>query len=260
MEAALIAVSLHLLDDLPELTGPARLRDHVVGLSGTAAVKDTLEALGIPHTEVDLLLLGGQPIGFGHHLADGDRVEVHPVPPAAQEGREEMPEARLQPRPLAWDRFVCDRHLGRLARMLRTLGFDTLYRNDWTEAQIVAAARHGDRAVLTGSRALLKRRTVERGRLIRSDFADEQTREVLQRFGLVRRVRPFARCNLCNGELRPVPKQEVEARIPPRTRAWLDEYFVCSSCDHLYWDGTHVERMRARIDAILAGLPGAGGR
>ena len=250
----MIAVSFHLLGDLPALTGAARAPDRVVGLSPPATAKDTLEALGIPHTEVDLLLIGGRPIGFGHRLADGDRVEAHPVPPAAAAAGPLHAEGRLQPRPLTWGRFVCDRHLGRLARMLRTLGFDTLYRNDWTEPQIVAIARRDDRAVLTGSRALLKRRTVGRGRLIRSDLVDEQAREVLLRFGLAGRVRPFARCNLCNGELRPVPKQEVLARIPPRTRAWLDAYLLCGVCGQLYWAGTHVERLRARIEAIVAPL------
>jgi uncharacterized protein with PIN domain len=250
-----IAVSFHLLDDLAALAGAGGLRDRVVGLNGPAAVKDTLEALGIPHTEVDLLLIDGLPIGFDHRLADGDRVEAHAVPPATRDESTGWPEGRLQPRPLAWDRFVCDRHLGRLARMLRTLGFDTLYRNDWTEAQIVAIARREERAVLTGSRALLKRRTVGRARLIRSDLVDEQTREIVRRFGLAERVRPFARCNRCNGELRPVPKREVLARIPPRTRAWLEEYLTCAACGQLYWEGTHVERMRARIESILASLP-----
>ncbi len=258
----MITVSFRLLDDLPALAGTPRLSDRLVALSGPASVKDTLEALGIPHTEVDLLLLGGLPIGFGHRLAAGDRIEAHAVPAAvaAEEGLELWPQARLQPRPLAGDRFVCDRHLGRLARMLRALGRDTVYRNDWTEAQIVAVARREDRAVLTRSRALLKRRTVLRGRLMRSDSVDEQVREILLRFGPASRLRPFARCIRCNGELRPVPKDDVAVRIPVRTRSWRDDYFLCRSCDHLYWEGTHVERLRSRLDAILASLPGGAPR
>lgn len=251
---AMIAVSFSLKGDLPGLAGPAGLADYVLGLAAPSSVKDALESLGIPHTEVDLLLLGGLPVGFGHRLRDGDRLEVFPPPRPAddRDGLVQWPEGRLQPRPLACDRFVCDRHLGRLARLLRLLGFDTAYRRDWTEPQIARAAARDDRVVLTRSRALLRRKAVARGCLVRSERVDEQARELARRFDLAARLRPFARCTLCNGELRPVPKAAVAERIPLRTRAWRHEYFLCRSCDHLYWEGTHVERMRERIGALLA--------
>jgi hypothetical protein len=249
----MLAISFCLQGDLASLTGVPGLRHHVVGLPEPTTVKDAIENLGIPHTEVDLLLLGGLPVGFGHRVRDADRFDVHPVPRADQAPTvaPPWPEARLQPRPLARDRFICDQHLGRLARLLRLLGFDTLYSNDWGETEIARKATRDHRAVLTCSRALLKRRAIEVGRLVRARAVDAQVCEVIERFGLIGRERPFTRCNLCNGELRPVPKSAIAVRVPLRTRSWCDSYFLCSGCDHLYWPGTHVEKMRARIAELL---------
>lgn len=251
----MIAVSFCLKGRLPALVGPTAPAHHVLGLQEPSSVKDSLQALGIPHTEIDLLLVGGLPVSFGYRVRDGDRIEVHP-PPAAAAGDEtecSWPDSRLQPRPLAWERFVCDSHLGRLARLLRLLGFDTLYRNDWREPALAAAAARETRALLTCSRGLLMRRDVGRGMLILSRQADEQAREVLARFGLAARARPFARCSLCNGDLRPVPKRDVLLRIPLRTRAWCDDYRQCRGCGQLYWEGTHVQRLRARLSALVQG-------
>jgi uncharacterized protein len=249
-----LATSLSLMGDLASLTGRPGLRHHVLGLAEPTSVREALASLGVPHTEVDLVLLGGLPVGFGHRVRDADRFEVHPVPTAAEDaaGRLAWPEGRLQPRPLGRERFVCDRHLGRLARLLRLLGFDTLYDDAWTEAQIAQAAADG-RAVLTCGRALLKRRAVTVGRLLRARDTDQQALEVIRRFGLSGRERPFARCNRCNGELRPVPKTTVAVRVPLRTRAWCDDYFLCAGCDHLYWRGTHVARMQEHFAALFEG-------
>ncbi len=255
----MLAISFSLLGDLPALTGVPGLRHHVLGLAGASSVKEALEGLGIPHTEVDLVLLGGLPVGFAHRVREADRYEAHPVPDASSADLAlPWPEARLQPRPLAAERFVCDRHLGRLARLLRLLGFDTLYGTDWTEGDIVRAAARDGRAILSCSRPLLKRRAVQQGRLVRAREVDAQAVEVIRRFGLAGRERPFARCGLCNGDLRPVPKADVAVRIPLRTRSWCDRYFLCADCDHLYWEGTHVEKLRTRIAAMLEEAQGKG--
>jgi uncharacterized protein with PIN domain len=250
METAVLSVTFTLLGDLPALAGPVATTELTRQLREPASAKDCLEAVGIPHTEVDLLRLDTGPVGFDYLVQPGDRIEVHPVPPA----REPAPPgdaARLQPRPLEQDRFVCDQHLGKLARLLRILGFDTLYQRDWREAEICRRAVADQRAILTCSRALLKRKQVTVGRLIRSRHADRQLQEVVQRFGLAARVSLFGRCSLCNGELTEVPKQRVAGRVPAQTWLWLDRYFLCRGCDQLYWEGTHVTRLRERIAAIL---------
>ena len=258
----MIEIVFQLSGDLPALIGRAGLVSSAAGekadpavrgrrLREPASLKDALEGLGIPHTEVDLLLVAGRPVSFDYLVGPGDRIEVFPTPPAGT-GELPWPEDRLQPRPLSRSRFVCDQHLGKLARLLRIPGFDTLYERDWFESKIASTVAREDRAVLTCSRALLKRNRIGRGRLVRARRADAQAAEVLHHFGLTGEVQLFGHCSLCNGRLAAVPKADVRDRIPPLTWKWRDEYFLCRHCDQLYWEGTHVARLRDRISVILA--------
>ncbi len=248
----MIRILFHLHGDLPALTSPPSPLSPARELPLPTSVKDAVEALGIPHTEVDLLLVEQKPVNFGYLVADGDRIEVHPVPEPGE--RDTLwAEARLQPRPLFSNRFICDQHLGKLARLLRLLGFDTAYNRSGTEEEIDRLANTEERSVLTCNRALLKRKSITHGRLIRSRHPDLQVEEVVSRFRLAGHILLFDRCCVCNGELAAVPKASVLSRIPPRTRQWRDEYYCCLHCDRLYWEGTHVAAMRRRIACILAG-------
>ncbi|MFO7652597.1 MAG: Mut7-C RNAse domain-containing protein [Candidatus Krumholzibacteriia bacterium] len=200
------------------------------------ALKDAIEAAGVPHVEV-----GGAVTGDGRRLAltgpaPTDTVAV--ILPA-------------DPYPLDPPRFVCDQHLGKLARLLRVMGFDTAWHRHWIEPDVARCALNERRAVLTRSRALLMRRAILDGLLVRSDLVDAQAVEVVRRFLLADRVELFGRCSVCNGRLEPVRKDVVADRIPPRTAAWLDEYDLCSDCDRLFWKGTHVERLRKRVAAVV---------
>ncbi len=230
----MIAVTIELRGDLPDLLrgrGPSRVTRR---LSGSTSVKDAVEALGVPHCEIGSVTAGTQRVDWSYQVRDGDRIRVEPA----------------RPQPLQESGFICDRHLGKLARMLRLLGFDTTYDDTWGEARIARHATAERRAILTGSRSLLKRRAIPRGQLIRSPLVDEQVVEVLVRFDLLNRIDLFGRCGRCNGALRTVAKQDVADRIPPRTARWLDTYYICRVCDQLYWEGTHVTALRARIAAI----------
>jgi uncharacterized protein with PIN domain len=257
-----MAIQLHLRAELAEL---ARFRGGPVWqrkLREPSSLKDCLEAAGVPHTEVDLVLVDGWPADFGQLLRGGERVEAFPVPPAASEEGEPdpgvvpaphlYPSHRLQPRPLVRVRFLCDRHLGKLARLLRMLGLDTIYAAEEGQADLAQRAVTEERAVLTCSRSLLVRREIACGRLIRSRVPDEQAVEVVRRFGLASRVQLFGRCSRCNGPLAEASVQEVGARVPPRTRAWLNRYRRCCTCGQVYWEGTHVARLQDRFAAVLA--------
>jgi uncharacterized protein with PIN domain len=250
-----VAVALHLHADLAELVRRGSARALALDLDEPAAVKDRLESLGIPHTEVDLLLVDGRPADLAHRLRGSELVEAYPVPPAAAEaGRGPLaPHAarRLQPRPLARTRFLCDQHLGKLARLLRMLGLDTAYDRNAREPELARRAVVEDRAVLTCHRGLLMRREILCGRLIRSRRPDDQVAEVIRRFVLVERLRPFGRCSACNGLLAAADRDEVAALVPARTRAWLDRYFRCTDCGRIYWEGTHVSRLRNRFATII---------
>ena len=212
-----------------------------------ATTKHMVEALGVPHTEVELVLVNGEPAGLDDILEEGDRVAVYPrftrLPVADV--------ARLGQRPPGRARFVADAHLGGLARLLRMAGFDTIYRNTLHDAEVEAIALDDGRAVLTRDRALLKRRGVEYGCYVRALKAEAQLLEVVERFGLAERMRPFTLCLSCNAPLRPVAKADVLARLPLRVAATQDEFSTCDRCHGVFWKGSHWQRMAGLLDTIV---------
>ena len=213
-------------------------------------VKDAIEGLGVPHVEVDLILVNGVSVGFDHRLADGDRVSVYPVFESLDIG----PVVRLREAPLRRPAFVADVHLRRLARFLRLLGFDVLHSNDFTDAQLVEISATEGRILLSRDRQLLKHGRVTHGYCVRSTDPVEQAGEVVRRFDLADSVRPFSRCPACNGCLKPVDKEVVADEIPPKTARWLDEYVRCDACGKLYWHGTHFDRLEDLIERILGAV------
>jgi uncharacterized protein len=234
---------------------PAHLRQRTVRreCEGPASVKDLIESCGVPHTEVDLVLINGDPADFARQVADGDRVAVYPrfrsVEPA--------PEVRLQPPPLATPRFVLDIHLGRLAGYLRLAGFDAAYRNDFSDEELARVSHHEDRTLLTRDRELLKRSIVTRGYFVRETIPRRQLAEIIRHFDLDRRVAPLTRCARCNAALVSVPKEDVADELPPYVRANRREFLRCSGCRRVYWEGTHVNQIRRFLRLVLQEPPPA---
>lgn len=211
-----------------------------------ASVKDMIESFGVPHTEIDVILVNGNSVDFGYIVQDGDRISVYPV----FESMDISPLLRLRPAPLRKPAFVLDTNLGRLARYLRLLGFDCLYRNDYDDDMVASIAESEPRTVLTRDRTLLRRKVITRGYFVREVHPRLQAREVLARFDLYRLVNPLSRCTHCNGTLQAVGKTEIEHRLEPKTRKYYDEFRVCSTCGHIYWQGSHHERMQHLIDEL----------
>jgi uncharacterized protein with PIN domain len=207
---------------------------------GHPAIKDTIEALGIPHTEVDLILANGESVDFAYHLQHGDYVSVYPV----FEALDITPILRVRPAPLRVTRFVCDVHLGTLARYLRMLGFDTLYPDE-------------RRILLTRDQGLVKRGVVTHGYCVRDTHPERQLLEVVRRFDLFRALEPFKRCMKCNGLLEPVPKEEILERLPPGTRHHYDVFHMCLDCQQIYWPGSHHQRMQRLIAHLRRQGPSA---
>lgn len=224
-----------------------RQRDIAYEFLGSPTVKDAIESLGVPHVEVDLIVVNGESVGFDYHLREGDRVAVYPI----FESLDISPLTRLRPRPLRRTAFVCDVHLGKLCRILRLLGFDAIQPEDPADRSLIEASRRQGRILLTRDRELLKHGSLTHGYWVRSDDPLEQAREVIRRFDLSGQARPFTRCPTCNGLLRRTEKAAVADRIPPRTAAWIDEYYICSGCGKLYWRGTHYRRLRELISRLL---------
>lgn len=221
-------------------------------VAGTRSVKDAIEAIGVPHTEVDLILVDGQSVGFDRVLCGGERVAVYPV----FERLDIAPLQHLRPRPLREPRFVLDTHLGKLARHLRMAGFDCLYRNDYTDGELITVALAERRIILTRDKGLLKQRLVTHGYFVRQTQSEQQLLEVVRAFQLETGLRPFTRCRECNAELRDVPKANVLARLPEMVRGAYDRFQLCPGCGRVYWEGTHYARLRRLLD--LTTRPDAG--
>jgi uncharacterized protein with PIN domain len=211
--------------------------------SPRTSIKDLIEAAGVPHTEVDLVLVNGVPAGFDRPIEDGDRISVYPVFESIDIGEV----TRVRPEPLRELRFVLDVHLGRLAAYLRLAGFDAVYGNALDDPELAAIAA-GGRVLLTRDQGLLKRRAITRGYWLRATSPREQLVEVLRRFDLAGAVRPFTRCLRCNALLRPVDKADVIAELQPRTRQHYDEFFRCAGCGRIYWRGGHFSALRALVE------------
>ena len=215
--------------------------------NGRNSVKDMIESLGVPHTEIDLILVNSESVDFSYIVRDGDRVSVYPV----FECFDISPLVRLRPRPLRVSRFILDVHLGRLARYLRLFGFDTYYRNDYDDAEIAEIASRERRILLTRDLGLLKRSQVTHGYFVRATNPHQQLAEVLDRMDLRRSLRPFKRCMRCNALLAPVAKEAIVERLEPDTRRYFDQFWMCAGCEQIYWKGSHYLRMRRLVDRLL---------
>ncbi len=218
-----------------------------------ATVKHVIEAFGVPHTEVELILANGESVDFAYRVRAGDRVSVYPK----FERLDIAPLLKVRERPLRELRFIADAHLGGLARRLRMLGFDVLYRNSYDDAEVARIARDEGRVVLTRDRNLLMHRAITHGSYIHAIDPRRQLAEVLDRLDLRRAIRPFTRCLCCNAPLQPVDKSAIAERIPPTTRRYYDNYWQCTGCAHIYWQGSHWRRMQAEVKALNGATGGS---
>ncbi len=238
-------------EELNDFLAPARRKQPFdYAFNGTPSVKDAIEAIGVPHTEVDLVLIDGESVDFARRLRGGERVAVYPV----FERLDIASITRLRPTPLREPRFVLDVHLGKLARYLRLLGFDTLYRNDYHDAAIVELSIGQARIILTRDRGLLKHGAVTHGHWVRATAPALQLREIVSAFDLAGSSQPFTRCMSCNGVLREIAKEDVTDRVPPRVALHFDRFVQCGDCGRVYWPGSHYERLR-RLIAATEGAP-----
>jgi uncharacterized protein with PIN domain len=236
--------SFRFYEELNDFLPPARRKvEFVHPLPRGTTIKDVIEALGVPHTEVDLILVNGLSVDFSYSVRDGDHISVFPVFEAFDIG----PLVRVRPQPLRVSRFIANVHLGKLARYLRLLGFDTLYRNDYCDADIARLASEEKRILLTRDRGLLKHRIVTHGYCVRATQPRQQLREVLMRLDLHRAVHPFQRCMSCNGLLAPVDKAAVLERLQPSTRRYFHRFWNCTGCARIYWQGSHYLRLQQLI-------------
>jgi uncharacterized protein with PIN domain len=217
-------------------------------LTTPTTAKDLIESFGVPHTEVDLVLVNGMSVGFAQLVQPGDRVSVYPV----FEAFDIATELRVRPEPLRETRFILDVHLGKLAAYLRMLGFDARYQSCFTDADLARISAEEHRTLLTRDRELLKRGQVSHGYWLRQTESRRQTAEILDRFDLASAIQPFMRCMACNSLLEDVRKDQVGERIPPLVAELHNEFRQCRRCGRVYWKGSHYRRMEAWIQELIS--------
>jgi uncharacterized protein len=211
-----------------------------------SSVKDVIESCGIPHPEVDLILVDREPVNLAFRLTTDCQLDVYPV------SADHPASSRLQERGVR--SFVADGHLGKLTRDLRLLGIDVAYRNDADDRDLLAVMEQTNRALLTRDRRLLMHGMVKNGYFPRSQQPLEQAVETICRFRLEDAVLPFSRCLRCNGLLTRAMKENVIDQLQPLTRLYYEEFWRCPGCGQTYWRGSHLSKLEKRVEVILGAI------
>ena len=248
MGAGLLSATFRFYAELNDFLPPTKQQCPVsFRFNVSPSVKDAVESLGVPHPEVALLLANGHSVGFNYGVQPDDFISVYPP----FRGLDIAALSKVLPPPLTELRFVLDVHLGQLANYLRMLGFDSLYRNNFDDAELAAISHAQQRILLTRDRGLLKRGIVVYGYCLRSTRPRQQLAEVAARFNLAEKAAPFRRCIRCNGLLEPVIKADIAAQLAPETCANFDEFRRCRGCGQVYWPGSHYRRMQQFIAQVV---------
>jgi len=218
----------------------------MVSFKGSPSVKNIIEEMGVPHAEIDMILVNGNSVDFSYRLKNDDQVSVYPVFESLNISNIQ----RLRPTPLREPKFVLDVHLGRLSKYMRLCGFDSLFQRDLNDREIINISSSEHRIILTRDQDLLKAKLVTHGYWIRSSGPEGQLIEVLKRFDLKNSLNPFTRCLECNGILQNVSKKEIIDLLQPRTRNYYAEFKKCTGCGKVYWEGSHYERMKNFVKTV----------
>lgn len=218
--------------------------------SGNPAIKDAIESIGVPHVEVDLILVNGISVDFSYKLRNADSVSVYPV----FESIDISPITHLREKPLRETKFILDVHLGKLAKYLRLCGFDTFYNKDYEDREIIRLALSDKRIILTRDIDLLKNKKLTHAYWIRSQYLEEQLKEVFLRFDLKKQIKLFALCLECNIMLKDVSKAEILSELLPKTRLYHNAFKRCPDCKRIYWPGSHYQRMKKYMEGLTRTL------
>ena len=210
---------------------------------GPVNVREAVENQGIPRSSVDLILVNGESVDFDYHLTDNDYLSVYPV----FELVDISPISKIRKNPLRSVRFIVDAHLGKLAKNLRIMGFDALYRNTYQDNEIRLIARLQNRIILTKDKGLLMAKNIDRGYYVRSVKSKEQTSEVVRKFDLYNIIDPLSRCLICNRKLKEISPAEIPTNLANTLARGFEIYFKCRHCKRIFWKGSHYKSMAEAI-------------
>jgi uncharacterized protein with PIN domain len=232
-------------DYLPEAKRYTAFR---ISIDNGAPVRDVLSSLGVPEEQIDLVLVNGKSVGLEHVVKENDTISAYPV----YESFDISSVTKVRQRPLRQPRFVLDCHLGKLAYYLRMLGFDTLYHSNFHDKELIEISNAEARTLLSRDRKLVEESPITRGYRVRETDPKLQVVEVLRRFDLFRSTAPLQRCLRCNTYLVSIGKEKVIERLPARIRESYHQFQTCPTCNRVYWQGSHYQRMQEFIARVLA--------
>lgn len=221
------------------LSSDNQKQDIFVMVDKECTVGILINSFGPPDSSVDLILVNGRAVNFSYKLKNNDRISVYPV----FESMDISSISRLRDKPLRDLKFICDVHLGKLAKYLRMLGFDTWYENDCTNKKLIDLSVSQARIVLTRNELLLKNGKITRRYIVKHFQPNSQILEIVNYFDLKGSVMPLSRCLICNGTLRKITKPVLKQRVKHTVLDRYDTFYECSGCSHIYWKGTHYESM-----------------
>ncbi|WP_051311509.1 Mut7-C RNAse domain-containing protein [Zooshikella ganghwensis] len=211
------------------------------------AIKDSIEAIGIPHPEVGALYVNNQLQPFTYQLNNNDVITLYPVRDVLNQHQA----TNLPVKPISHPHFILDVHLGRLCNYLRMLGFDTLYWNhDLGDAKLAALAEKEQRIMLSRDLGLLKRSNIKFGRWLRNRKPLLQLKEVSTLYNLKQYIEPFSLCIRCNSKITSVDKTNVKHLVPADVYTSFTTFNQCSHCQQIYWHGSHVDKMKTIIHML----------
>ncbi len=148
-------------------------------------------------------------------------------------------------------KFIVDRMLGKLAKQLRMLGYDTLYYRGEGDDPLIRLAREEERIILTRSKKLTGRGPEDVIIRITEDDPSLQLKELIESWAIELNERAvFSRCLLCNAALNPIPREEAQGWVPDFIFHQQEEFFQCPQCQRIYWPGSHLENMKRRIKEL----------
>jgi len=209
-------------------------------------VGEALQSFGVPLEEVDLLLVDGRSVDFSWRIRDDIAVSVYPMFESMDIGSL----TKLPSRPLRQVRLVLDCHLGKLARHLRLLGFDSLYNKDSDDEELITYMEKEKRIILTRNREILKQKRVTHAYCVHEENPADQTVEIINRLDLINAIQPFTRCLECNTPLEKIKKQDIQDMLPPLIQRDFDLFYHCRGCGRNYWQGSHFKDMQHFVDQI----------
>jgi uncharacterized protein len=240
-------VYIRLYEELNVFLEPFRQKkDFNVQIESNTLIHNLLEKLKIPLSQVDLILVNGESVDFDVQLHDGDRISVYPV----FETLNIDSITRLRKKSLRHLRFICDVHLGKLAKYMRMCGFDVFYSNNLLDHLIIQMSDETKSIILTKNKELFKTKQPSRAYLVKQSDSKMQLFEIISYFDLKTSIEPFSRCTKCNLTVQPVDKNSIEKQVPSPVLKMHKSFMKCYGCNRIYWQGSHYMSMLSWISRI----------